>query len=162
MKKTVVCPHCGQPYSLYRNPVPTTDVCIHEPGRGLVLIRRRNPPLGFALPGGFIEEGESAESAAVREMLEETGLDVRLQGLLGVYSCPGRDPRGHTLSVVYVGRPQNPGALAAGDDAAAAAFYPLDRLPGELAFDHAQILADFRNFLEGRRSLAPLEQGSRA
>ena len=157
MKKTVLCPHCGKPYSKWCNPTPTTDVVIYEPGRGVVIIRRGNEPLGYALPGGFIEEGEQAEAAALREMKEETGLDVELTGLLGVYSRPDRDPRQHTLSVVFTGRPRDASALRAGDDAAAAAFHPLDALPGPLVFDHARILRDFAEVLAGRRSVAPVE-----
>ena len=157
MKKEVVCPHCGKPYSCFRNPAPTADVVIYEPGRGVVIIHRRRAPRGFALPGGFIDEGEQAESAAVREMREETGLDVELTGLLGVYSRPDRDPRQHTLTVAFAGKPLNPDALQAGDDAAQAAFYPLDALPQPLVFDHAQILADFRAVLEGKRSLAGVQ-----
>ncbi len=122
-----------------------------------MIIRRANTPIGYALPGGFIEEGELAETAAVREMHEETGLTVRLQGLLGVYSEPHRDPRLHTLSVVFVGQPEDPQALCAGDDAAQAAFYPLERLPEPLVFDHAKILADFADYLAGRRSLGALD-----
>jgi len=157
MEKTVGCPHCGKPYSMYRNPTPTVDVVIHEEERGVVIIRRANPPHGYALPGGFIDEGEQAEVAAVREMREETGLDVELTGLLGVYSHPERDPRQHTLSVVFTGRARNPDALCAGDDAAAARFCPLDALPADMAFDHALILQDFREALAGRRPLAAVQ-----
>ena len=97
------------------------------------------------------------EHAAVREMREETGLDVELLGVLGVYSRPDRDPRRHTMSVVFVGRPRDAAALQAGDDAARAAFHPLDRLPQPLCFDHARILADFGRWLAGERTLAPVE-----
>ena len=157
MKRQVVCPHCGKPYSSYRNPTPTTDVVIYSPERGVVIIRRAYEPVGYALPGGFIDEGECAEAAAVREMREETGLDVELAGLLGVYSRPDRDPRQHTLTVAFTGSPRNPDALRAGDDAAHAAFYPLDAPPQPLVFDHAHILEDFRAVLEGRRSLAGVQ-----
>ncbi|MGE9985597.1 NUDIX domain-containing protein [Desulfovibrio sp. SGI.169] len=157
MKKDEICPHCGKACGFCRNPAPTTDVVIYEPARGVVLIARANPPLGYALPGGFIDEGEQAEAAAVREMREETGLDVELTGLLGVYSRPDRDPRRHTLSVVFTGRPRDPLALRAGDDAAQAAFYPPDAPPEPLAFDHARILADFRDVLAGRRVLGAVE-----
>ncbi|MDR1857603.1 MAG: NUDIX hydrolase [Desulfovibrio sp.] len=157
MQKSVTCPHCKRSFKQFANPVPTTDVVIHYHGRGVVIIRRANPPLGYALPGGFIEEGEQAEAAAVREMREETGLDVELTGLLGVYSRPGRDPRQHTMSVVFVGSPRDPDAIKAGDDAAEAAYYQLDALPSPLVFDHAAILEDFRRHLEGARPLAPIE-----
>ena len=83
--------------------------------------------------------------------------DVRLLGVLGVYSRPDRDPRRHTMSVVFVGRPRDAAALKAGDDAARAAFYPLDRLPQPICFDHARILADFGRWLAGERTLAPVE-----
>lgn len=157
MKKDVVCPHCGKPYSCFRNPAPTADVIIYEPGRGVVIIRRRHAPIGFALPGGFIDEGEQAEEAAVREMREETGLDVELTGLLGVYSRPKRDPRQHTLTVVFTGRARNPDAICAGDDAAQAAFYPMDALPQPLVFDHAEILEHFRQALAGQRQAAAVQ-----
>lgn len=144
---------------MYRNPAPTVDILIHEPGRGIVLIRRRNEPPGWALPGGFIDYGESAEAAAVREAREETGLDVELTGLVGVYSEPGRDPRHHTLSVVYAARVRGgTGAVpvtgpvagpVAGDDAADARFFAPDDLPHPMAFDHAKIIADW---LRGRAS----------
>ena len=104
-----------------------------------------------------MDDGEQVEHAAVREMREETGLDVELLGVLGVYSRPDRDPRRHTMSVVFVGRPHDAAALKAGDDAARAAFYPLDRLPQPICFDHARILADFGRWLAGERTLAPVE-----
>lgn len=130
------------PQSQHRNPAPTVDVVIFDPARGVVLVERRNPPPGWALPGGFVDYGETCEAAARREAKEETGLDVELTALVGVYSDPARDPRGHTLSVVYAAQAHNPEALAAGDDAARALFFPLDALP-PLAFDHARILGDF-------------------
>ena len=126
-----------------RNPLPTVDIVIFDPRRGVVLIKRRNPPHGFALPGGFIDYGESAPDAAVREAFEETGLKVTLTGLLGVYSHPERDPRQHTISTVYTAAADDPDALHAGDDAAAASFYPIGQWPGPLAFDHGRILGDF-------------------
>ncbi|HEU6436981.1 MAG TPA: NUDIX hydrolase [Nitratidesulfovibrio sp.] len=161
MEHRVPCPHCGGPVVMYRNPAPTVDILIHDPGRGIVLIRRRNEPPGWALPGGFIDYGESAEAAAVREAREETGLDVELTGLVGVYSEPGRDPRHHTLSVVYAARVRGGGVAGsatgdaastaaepvvgpiAGDDAADARFFAPDQLPQPMAFDHAKIIADW-------------------
>lgn len=157
MKKTVTCPLCHQDYEIYANPAPTVDVIIHDPQRGVVIIERGHEPLGFALPGGFIDDGEQAEAAARREMREETGLDVELTGLLGVYSAPWRDPRRHTMSMVFVGRTAHPEALRAGDDAARAAWHPLDALPAPLCFDHGIILEHFREVLAGRRALAPVQ-----
>lgn len=127
-----------------RNPFPTVDIVIERDVDCVVLVRRRNPPHGWALPGGFIDYGESAENAARREALEETGLRVVLTDLLGVYSRPDRDPRHHTMSVVYVARAdgQEP---AAGDDAAEVRLVGLTDLP-DLAFDHARILADYAAF----------------
>ena len=160
MQHPVICPHCGQSYSCYRNPTPTADVIIYDQKQGIVIIKRQNKPLGYALPGGFVEEGETAETCAKREMLEETGLEVELLGLLGVYSHPKRDPRQHTLTCVFVGTPKDSLKLSAGDDAAEAKFYPLDHLPSPLVFDHEKILAHFKDDLEGRRSLASLgEEG---
>ena len=124
-------------------PALTVDVVIElvdRPGRPIVLIERRNPPPGYALPGGFVDVGETVEQAARREALEETGLEVSLTRLLGVYSDPARDPRMHTASVVYVGEAR--GEPCAGDDAARVRVTALDDLP-ELAFDHARILADY-------------------
>jgi 8-oxo-dGTP diphosphatase len=158
MEKIITCPHCSLTFRQFANPVPTTDVVIYAPDYGVVIIERANAPHGFALPGGFIDEGEQAEDAAVREMREETGLDVELTGLLGVYSHPLRDPRQHTLSVVFAGRPLNPGQLRAGDDAKSAAFHPLHQLPSPLVFDHARILRDFQELLAGRRAAGSLEK----
>lgn len=119
---------------------------VDRPGRPIVLIERKYPPPGHAIPGGFMDAGETVEQAAVREALEETGLHVRLTTLLGIYSEPGRDPRGQTLSVVYVA--EATGEPEARDDARALAVYTLDALPAPLAFDHARILADYRRWRE--------------
>ena len=127
-----------------RNPLPTADVLIRMPGGKLVFVHRRNPPPGWAFPGGFIDVGETAEEAAVREVREETGLDVTLDSLFHVYSDPQRDPRHHTLTVVFLGRAG--GVPSGGDDAAEARAFDPDEIPGNLAFDHHQILADYLHF----------------
>ncbi len=129
----------------HRNPAPTVDVVILVPGDRVVLVARRNPPAGWALPGGFVEEGETLESAAVREASEETGLEVELTDLIYVYSDPRRDPRRHTVSTVFLGRAS--GEPKGGDDAAEAWAFRWSALPSPLAFDHAEILADARRFL---------------
>jgi 8-oxo-dGTP diphosphatase len=132
-------------------PVPTVDVII-EVGDRIVLIRRKHPPPGWAIPGGFIDAGEKAQVAAVREALEETGLRVTLTDLLGVYSDPSRDPRRHTISTVYIGKAQ--GTPSGGDDAADARLFSERDLPSPLAFDHARILADYFRFKRtGQRPL---------
>ncbi|CCO23924.1 NUDIX domain-containing protein [Maridesulfovibrio hydrothermalis] len=136
------CPHCGKDVVHYRNPVPTVDIVIYDPVRGVVLIERKNPPLGWALPGGFVDYGETLEHAAVREAKEETGLEVVLTGLVGVYSMPCRDDRQHTISITYSAVTGDPEKLIAGDDAGGAGFFKLDDLP-ELVFDHTDILKDF-------------------
>ncbi|TIH15567.1 NUDIX hydrolase [Marinifilum sp. JC120] len=140
------CPHCGEDVVLYRNPVPTVDVVIYDPSLGVVLIERNNPPLGWALPGGFVDYGETLEHAAVREAKEETGLEVVLTGLVGVYSMPCRDDRQHTISVTYSAVTSDVSALQAGDDAGGARFFKLDSLP-DLVFDHRDILSDFSSKL---------------
>lgn len=139
---TVACARCGAAVA-QRNPFATVDIVLHRAGQGVLLIERRNPPCGWALPGGFIDCGESAEQAAVREAREETGLAVRLTGLLGVYSDPDRDPRFHTLSVAYTAECEAGAIPCAGDDAKNARFFPLDALPADMAFDHRRIVHDF-------------------
>jgi ADP-ribose pyrophosphatase YjhB (NUDIX family) len=126
-----------------RNPVPTVDIII-EIGGGIVLIKRRNPPYGWAIPGGFVDYGETLETAAVREAKEETGLDVTLVCQMHSYSDPGRDPRLHTISTVFIARAA--GTPHAADDALEVGIFTRDKLPA-LAFDHAQILADYFKFL---------------
>ncbi len=119
----------------------TVDVIIELGREDLVLIRRKNPPPGWALPGGFVDPGETVEQAAIREALEETSLSVELVRQFHVYSDPARDPRGHTVSVVFIGRAA--GQPEGADDAAEARAFPRADLPTELAFDHGRILADY-------------------
>jgi 8-oxo-dGTP diphosphatase len=137
-------------------PLIAADILIEltdQPARPIVLIERRNPPYGWAIPGGFVDIGESVEAAAIREAEEETGLRVRLTALLGVYSDPHRDPRGHTVSAVYVA--EAVGEPRAQDDAKALVVVSPDRAPAPLAFDHAQILADYRVYRQTGRLPAP-------
>ncbi len=114
------------------------------PGRPVVLIERAYPPYGWAIPGGFVDVGERVEHAAVREAQEEVGLDVRLIALLGLYSDPSRDSRGHTVTACYVA--EAAGTPVAADDAKNCQIFSLDELPEILAFDHAQVLADYKQF----------------
>jgi 8-oxo-dGTP diphosphatase len=140
-------------------PLLAADTIIElgdRPGRPIVLIERRNPPPGWAIPGGFVDVGERVETAAVREALEETGLIVTLRALLGVYSAPARDPRGHTVTAVYVGEAS--GVPEARDDARAVGIFLPVAIPDRLAFDHATVIEDYLAFRTGGR-VAPLRRG---
>jgi 8-oxo-dGTP diphosphatase len=127
----------------YKNPTPTVDILIELDGRPgtVVLISRQNAPEGWAIPGGFVDEGEWLADAAVREAKEETELDVELTELFHCYSDPARDPRSHTVSTVFLARAS--GAPRGSDDAAEAQVFALDALPSPIVFDHATILADY-------------------
>lgn len=126
----------------HRNPIPTVDVII-EISRGIVLIKRKNPPHGWAIPGGFIDYGESAENAAKREAKEETNLDIEDLRQFHAYSAPDRDPRHHTISVVFTAKAH--GKPKANDDAADIGVFTKDNLPDQIAFDHRKILEDYFN-----------------
>jgi ADP-ribose pyrophosphatase YjhB (NUDIX family) len=128
----------------YRNPVPTVDIIIEVGDGKIVMILRKNEPIGWAIPGGFVDYGESLEDAAVREAKEETSLDVTLLEQMHTYSEPGRDPRQHTISTVYIATGK--GIPKEADDAAEIGIFTEDTLPSPLMFDHGRILADyFRN-----------------
>lgn len=136
----------------YRNPVPTVDIII-ETGRGIVLIERRNAPYGWAIPGGFVDYGETLEDAARREAKEETSLDVTLKKFLYSYSNPARDPRQHTISAVFIATAK--GTPQAADDAKNLRIFKPSELPKEMAFDHAQILTDYLKFRKTGRLPKP-------
>lgn len=135
-----------------RNPVPTVDIIIEvdRAGQapGIVLIRRKNPPLGWALPGGFVDYGESLEEAAVREAREETSLRVELLGQFHTYSDPCRDPRQHTVSTVFLAQAR--GEPRGADDAREARVFDPGHVDVKLAFDHRRILDDYLQFKRGR------------
>lgn len=133
------CPKCGHELEKFRNPVPTVDVIILVEG-GIVLIKRRNPPFGWALPGGFVDYGETLEEAASREAFEETGMRISIKGQFHSYSRPDRDPRLHTISTVFIATAE--GQPSGGDDALAASVFEIGKLP-PLAFDHEEIINDY-------------------
>lgn len=130
----------------FRNPAPTVDIIIEINNigeKGIVLILRKNPPYGWAIPGGFVDYGESLEHAAIREAKEETSLDVKLIRQFHTYSDPERDPRGHTISTVFIAEAE--GVPMGCDDAAEARIFPLNAIPEEMPFDHRLIILDYIN-----------------
>jgi len=147
-KESFVCPVCGHVMERYRNPVPTVDVII-EYDHGIVLVERKNPPLGWALPGGFVDYGETVERAAAREAHEETGLVLENLQMFHVYSDPSRDPRMHTITTVFTA--SGTGALQAGDDAGGIGVFAEGELPETIAFDHSRIIEDYFAFRRGER-----------
>lgn len=135
----------------YRNPIPTVDIIIEKDDK-VVLIRRKNEPFKgkLAIPGGFVNEGELIEDRAVKEAKEETSLDVRLEQILGVYSIPDRDPRGHLMTTVFIAKPIS-GEVKGGDDAAEASWFKIDdKILNELSFDHKKILKDYLKWKKKR------------
>ena len=142
MAKELTCPRCATVIKEYRNPFPTVDIIIRYKG-SIVLVERKNEPYGWALPGGFVDYGESLESAARREAREETGLGLQNLRQFHAYSDPDRDPRQHNISVVFTA--DGTGDLMAGDDAAGVRLFRIDELPDPLCFDHGEILKDYRN-----------------
>src|SRR3972149_11697685 len=134
------CPQCGTEIRP-GNPFPTVDIIIELEDEGIILIQRKNPPYGWAIPGGFVDYGESLEDAAVREALEETSLQVKLIRQLHSYSDPKRDKRQHNISTVFIAKAK--GIPKAADDAEKIGIFNKDNLPNEIAFDHAVILNDY-------------------
>jgi 8-oxo-dGTP diphosphatase len=128
----------------HRNPLPTVDAIIEMAGGGIVLIERKNTPYGWALPGGFVDYGESAEAAAIREAKEETCLDVQLVEQFYAYSDPSRDPRHHTISIVFIAAAN--GIPKAADDAKMVWTCREAEIPSPLVFDHGRILRDYFHY----------------
>ena len=140
-RKTIQCPKCKNRIEVYQNPIPTVDIIIEIEPKGIVLIKRKNPPYGWAIPGGFVDYGENLEEAAMREAKEETNLDVKLIRQFHTYSDPKRDPRHHSISTVYITKAK--GIPKAKDDALEIGVFTESNLPDEMAFDHRSILSDY-------------------
>ena len=140
-RRTIQCTKCKNEIEIYKNPIPTVDIIIEIEPKGIVLIKRKNPPYGWALPGGFVDYGESLEEAAVREAKEETDLGVKLTDQFHTYSDPNRDPRHHSISTVYTAKAK--GTPQARDDAIEIGIFNETNLPDSIAFDHRSILKDY-------------------
>ncbi|MBW2057970.1 MAG: NUDIX hydrolase [Deltaproteobacteria bacterium] len=145
VSRVVRCPKCGAPIREYSSPLTTVDIIIRckvsNKEEGLVLIMRKREPKMWALPGGFCEYGESLEQAALREAVEETGLEVELTEQFHTYSDPRRDPRHHSITTVFIAT--SAGEPVAGDDAAQVRIFKKSQIPDTLAFDHRRILDDY-------------------
>lgn len=139
--KSAKCPRCSEEINIYRNPFPTVDIIVEMSPGEIVLIKRKNPPPGWALPGGFVDYGESLEEAAMRELKEETNLTATSLRQMHTYSRPDRDPRFHTIATVFIARAE--GSPLAQDDAAEIGIFSRENLPQEMAFDHREILSDY-------------------
>ena len=139
--------------SAYKNPVPTVDIII-EIGDKIILIERKNPPYGWAIPGGFVDYGESLENAAMREALEETSVHVELYEQFYTYSKPDRDPRHHTITTVFLARALK-GTPKADDDAKSLELFTSDSLPDTIAFDHRDVLMDYFRYKKTGKRPAP-------
>jgi 8-oxo-dGTP diphosphatase len=146
VKRRLKCPHCMQGIEIWDNPKPVVDAII-EIGGGIVLINRKNPPYGWAIPGGFVDYGESVEEAVRREAKEETSLELTNLRQFRVYSDPRRDDRVHTISTVFIASAI--GTPHAADDAADIGIFTKATLPPDLAFDHPQILRDYYESIQG-------------
>lgn len=145
MKKAAIkCPYCKKGIEVPMSPLLTVDIII-ELEKGIVLIKRKYPPIAWALPGGYVDYGESLEDAAVREAKEETSLDVVLKKQLHTYSDPRRDLRSHNVTTVYIAMAE--GKPKADDDAKEVGVFTKETLPEDLAFDHTQILQDYFELL---------------
>ena len=140
-RQRIQCPRCKNEIETFRNPIPTVDIIIEYEEEGIVLIKRKNPPFGWAIPGGFVDYGESLEKAAVREAKEETNLDVELVRQFHTYSDPDRDIRYHTITTAYIAKGK--GIPEAMDDASEIGVFTRNALPQEIAFDHRKILEDY-------------------
>ncbi|MBP7654288.1 NUDIX hydrolase [Candidatus Dependentiae bacterium] len=152
--KKIQCVKCGNEWETWNNPIPTVDALIeiyeNKEYKGIVLIERKNFPYGWAIPGGFMDYGETAEYTAVREAKEETGLNVDITGLLGFYSDPSRDPRHHTVTAVYICRAE--GIPIAGDDAKNAKIFLPEKIRESLAFDHSKVINDYIKWREYKKN----------
>lgn len=154
IRARINCPKCGEEIQIYKSPAPTVDAVLFDPAQGILLVERKFEPLGWALPGGFVDYSEQLDVAIIREMKEETGLDVTVKALVGVYSNPIRDPRRHTITTAFWCESLDLDKLEAGDDAAKALFFPLSSLPKNIVFDHRVIIDDFIKIYKGEANAA--------